>query len=100
MASPEKSLSKKSSKPKSKAKKGKRKLRHIGIEPADNGGFNVSHQYDGEPGPDGAQGSPQMETHALGGPDDLLAHIQNTTGGQLPPAGGAAGPAAGAGGGM
>lgn len=94
MASPEKSLSGKRSKPKSKAKKsGKKKLRHIHIEPADNGGFNVSHQLEGEPDENGMPSS-ETQTHALGGPDDLLSHIQNTVGGQLPPAG-AAGPGAG-----
>lgn len=90
MASPEKSLGKKS-KPKSKEKKGKRKIRHTHIEHADNGGFLVHHQYDGgEPGEDSDE-----STHALADNNQLLAHMQDTVGGQLPQQG--AGPEAGAG---
>ena len=85
---------KKAKSKKSKSKSKKHKIRHIGIEPADNGGFNVRHQYD--------QGGPEDEavpdsTHALSDPSQLLAHLQDTVGGQLPGAGaagpGAAGPA-------
>jgi hypothetical protein len=82
-----KSLSKKK-KPSGKKKSGsKKKIRHMHIEPADNGGFNVRHMYD--------QGGPDEEptpdsTHALSDPSQLLGHVQDNFGGEMPQAGGAA----------
>jgi hypothetical protein len=96
MASPMKSLAGKGKKPKSKAKskKSSKKIKHMHISPADNGGFDVHHLMEG--GPDDA-GMPSQETqsHPVGSPDELLQHVQSQFGGQLPQQG--AGPAGGGG---
>jgi len=92
------SKSKKSSSKKSGSKK-KHRIRHMSIEPADNGGFNVRHQYHNDNDADDMgmqQPGPPDTTHAMGGPDDLLGHVQGQFGGQLPPA--AAGPSPSGGG--
>lgn len=87
----------KSSKSKNKSKKGgsKHKIRHMHIEPADNGGFNVRHIHE-QPGMDDTESAPVPDsTHAIGGPDDLLSHVQSQFGGQMPPAGAGPAPAGG-----
>ena len=96
MASPMKSLSGKGKpKTKSKAKKpAKKKIKHMHISPADNGGFDVHHIMDG--GDEGQM--PEPESHPVGSPDELLQHVQSQFGGQMPQQGG--GPAGPGGGGM
>ena len=98
MASPMKSLAKKPKAKSGKKSKSKKKLRSLHIEPADNGGFVARHSYDASPEDIQGGGSPQDETHALGGPDELLQHVQDHFGGQMP--GGSPGAGAGGGAGM
>lgn len=82
MASPMKSLAGKGKKPKAKksSKKTGKKIKHMHISPADNGGFDVHHIMDG--GPDEAM--PETQSHPVGSPDELLQHVQGQFGGQLP----------------
>ena len=92
MSSPQRSLKGKHPEKKKKAKKSKHKIKRIVIEPADNGGFMVRHEHHPEDmsPEDAASGAmpqtPPDETHALGGPDELQSHMQDTFGGSPPPA--------------
>lgn len=88
----------KSSKPKSK--KSKKKIRHVHIEPAtDGGGFMARHSYEpGEPDDSGMSQQEPDSTHALADNNALLQHVQDHFGGSLPqqaPQTGAAGPSDG-----
>lgn len=87
MASPMKSLAGKGkTKPKAKKsgkKKSAKKLKHMHISPADNGGFDVHHMMEGEPDENGVP-SQDTESHPVSSPDELLQHVQGQFGGQLP----------------
>lgn len=96
MASPEKSLSgkkpeKSSKKSEKKSKKPKHKIKRTIIDHADNGGFVVRHEHHPEEPDMDDQGAPQApqtppdETHALGGPNELMDHMGAVTGGQQTP---------------
>lgn len=75
----------------SKKKSSKHKApKHMHISDADNGGFNV-HHFDEDP----SMGGEPDSTHALSDPSQLLGHVQDQYGGQMPEGGG--GPAAPAG---
>ena len=73
---------KKTSKPRSKKSK-KHRITHTHIDHADNGGHTIRHSY--EQGGEGEEPVPDT-THAVGDSDQLLSHLQDQLGGNLPSA--------------
>jgi hypothetical protein len=91
MASPEKSLGKKTRTKKSKPKKSGKKIRHTHIEHGDDGSHVIRHIFDNQ-----GQGPDDLPTpdavHGVSDSDGLLQHMQGQFGGQIP---GAESPGAG-----
>lgn len=82
MASAEKTLSGKK-KPAKKTQK-KHKIKRMTIEPSDNGGHVIRHEFHPEDSEEGMSQAPPDEVHAMGDSDQMLSHVQGQLGGQLP----------------
>lgn len=88
MASAEKQLGGGKKKPAKKSSKSKKKIRRMTIEPSDNGGHVIRHEFQPDDPEDGMSQTPPDEVHAMGDSDQMLQHVQSQLGGQLPPQGG------------
>lgn len=81
-------------------KKGKGKLHHINLMPAENG-FTAEHHFAPPESADGSyQPPPDPETHVMASPEEMGSHVSEAFGGNKlaaakTPAGGGAAPVAG-----